>query len=509
MKRTLLLFIAGVGMMTANAQCPPTISCPSNITVGTDPNLCGAVINYTTPVGLDTCVMGADSLMYSGSIVNWIIPAGVTSLTIEARGAEGGTGSSSTTTGGLGAIMIGDFAVTPGDTLQVLVGQHPSATSPTNGGGGGTFVVDMANNPLIVAGGGGGSSNSLDSPNKHGNTTTTGGQGTGGGGTGGINGNGGNIGASFASGAGGGFLTDGQDGWTANTGGHAFLNGGAGGTGGAVGGFGGGGTGSGYVVGAGGGGYSGGGGGSNSAGAGVGGGGGSFNAGTNQNNTGGVNNGHGFVKFTWGGAGQPTTQTAGLPSGSMFPVGTTTNTFVTTNSAGTDSCSFTVTVIDSGQVTVLGALSQDTICTSAGTLTLPAGTPAGGTYSGTGVTGNSFDPAAAQLGNHWIYYTDTVGCQNTDSAMITVVWCTGIEEGPLSDIVRILPNPSEGLFQLSIPQGEYFESLELFDVSGRKVWIANDPRSTTQVDLRGSANGLYMLHVGMKGQRQTFRLLKK
>lgn len=41
------------------------------------------------------------------------------------------------------------------------------------------------------------------------------------------------------------------------------------------------------------------------------------------------------------------TQTAGLPSGSAFPVGTTTNTFVATDAAGnTDTCSFTVTVDD-------------------------------------------------------------------------------------------------------------------------------------------------------------------
>ena len=44
--------------------------------------------------------------------------------------------------------------------------------------------------------------------------------------------------------------------------------------------------------------------------------------------------------------GANTTQTAGLPSGSAFPVGTTTNTFTVTDGAGlTASCSFTVTVL--------------------------------------------------------------------------------------------------------------------------------------------------------------------
>src|SRR5712671_2920159 len=44
--------------------------------------------------------------------------------------------------------------------------------------------------------------------------------------------------------------------------------------------------------------------------------------------------------------GATTTQTAGLPSGASFPVGTTTNTFRVTDAAGNHTdCSFTVTVL--------------------------------------------------------------------------------------------------------------------------------------------------------------------
>jgi len=45
--------------------------------------------------------------------------------------------------------------------------------------------------------------------------------------------------------------------------------------------------------------------------------------------------------------GATVTQTSGLASGSLFPVGTTTNTFVATDASGNQStCSFTVTVVD-------------------------------------------------------------------------------------------------------------------------------------------------------------------
>jgi len=53
------------------------------------------------------------------------------------------------------------------------------------------------------------------------------------------------------------------------------------------------------------------------------------------------------VSFVIDSVGVTLSQTAGLPSGSTFPVGTTTNTFVTTDAVGnTATCSFDVTVVD-------------------------------------------------------------------------------------------------------------------------------------------------------------------
>ena len=348
MKKTILksMLIVSTLLMGINvkAQCP-TITCPSDMVVNNDSGLCSAVVNYAAPIGNDFCATVRDTLFYTGAIVNWTVPAGITNLNIEVRGAEGGYTTSSSIVPGLGAIMIGDFAVNPGDVFKVLVGENNNAG---NGGGGGSFVTDLSNNPFIIAGGGGGASGGIDSPDKHGQVGTTGGIGAGGGGVGGTAGNGGNIGASFAAGAGGGLLTNGADGWTTGSGGQAFINGGAGANVGfGIGGFGGGGNGSGNQVGGGGGGYSGGGGGSNSAGAGVGGGGASFNSGTNQNNTSGANTGHGMVVFTYTNPSTLTvTQLSGLSSGSTFPVGVTTNTFEVSNGTQMDTCSFTVTVND-------------------------------------------------------------------------------------------------------------------------------------------------------------------
>ncbi len=61
-------------------------------------------------------------------------------------------------------------------------------------------------------------------------------------------------------------------------------------------------------------------------------------------------------------------------------------------------------------------------CRTGGTVSLSGATPAGGAYSGTGVTGNIFDPMVAGVGVHPITYsyTDGNGCTGTCTFNITV-----------------------------------------------------------------------------------------
>ena len=340
-----------VATVTVVDSIAPTIECPADIAVSNDDGECGAVVEFDDPEVDDNCPLdlngpsGQAMFSYTGNIETWTVPAGVTSITIEARGAEGGNSNSSNFGPGQGAILSGDFAVTPGQQLKILVGQKPQFGNG-NGGGGGTFVTDISNNPLIIAGGGGGSSNA-DNPNKDAQLGTAGGDGPLGGGAGGDNGEGGKVGVGFYQGGGaGGLLTDGEEGSYSDDFGKAFVNGGAGGLTFAVGGFGGGGHGSAWVIGGAGGGYSGGGAGSNVNVEGGGGGGGSFNGGANSTAMVG-NTGHGLVNITWNVTGGALVQTTGLPSGSLFPIGTTINTFVITDESGnTASCSFEVTVTD-------------------------------------------------------------------------------------------------------------------------------------------------------------------
>ncbi len=62
------------------------------------------------------------------------------------------------------------------------------------------------------------------------------------------------------------------------------------------------------------------------------------------------------------------------------------------------------------------------VCENSAAISLSGGTPAGGTYSGIGVSNGNFDPTVAGVGTSTIFYsiTDNSGCSNIDSSTITV-----------------------------------------------------------------------------------------
>jgi hypothetical protein len=63
-----------------------------------------------------------------------------------------------------------------------------------------------------------------------------------------------------------------------------------------------------------------------------------------------------------------------------------------------------------------------TTCVNGAPITLTGGNPAGGTYSGPGITGGQFDPGSLPQGSYTYYYnyTDNNGCPGSDSASITI-----------------------------------------------------------------------------------------
>lgn len=109
---------------------------------------------------------------------------------------------------------------------------------------------------------------------------------------------------------------------------------------------------------------------------------------------------------------------------------TTSNRVITPSSSGWYQVTLSDTVstaTDSVFITVLAnppvnLTLPSSICEDDNPLSLTQGFPAGGSYTGNGISGNSFDPATAGVGNSTIIYTyiDPNGCSGQDTAVISV-----------------------------------------------------------------------------------------
>ncbi|MEI6765665.1 MAG: glycine-rich protein [Bacteroidota bacterium] len=144
-----------------------------SLTVTTSNN-CSA--SSSTTISVSNCVPGSTTFIYTGNIQYFTVPSCVTSITVEAYGAEGGGTSGITGTGGKGGKAIATIPVTPGETLNLFVGGMglsapvqiqggynggggTNASSDNTGAGGGASDIRRGltlNDRLVVAGGGGG-----------------------------------------------------------------------------------------------------------------------------------------------------------------------------------------------------------------------------------------------------------------------------------------------------------------------------------------------------------------
>ncbi|MDC8002463.1 HYR domain-containing protein [Aureisphaera galaxeae] len=191
------------------------------------------------------------------------------------------------------------------------------------------------------------------------------------------------------------------------------------------------------------------------------------------------------------------TQTAGLPSGSVFPMGTTTNTFeYTDNSGNTTTCSFDVTVLDTVPPVLDSCPSDVVVPTAAGTceailnVSLPNATD---TCSGVTVTSDPSPGTILPWGTHIITVTATDDAGNTDTcsfnfvvqdneapivtcpadivvnndpgtcgAVVTFPNATAVDNCTPTQVLQILGPPSGSVF----PVGTTIVGFEGFDLFG-------------------------------------------
>lgn len=152
--------------------------------------------------------------------------------------------------------------------------------------------------------------------------------------------------------------------------------------------------------------------------------------------------GSGGSGFTWDN---------GVTNGVPFtpPLGTTTYTVSGTDVNGCAATDQVVVTVTPGTPPTITPVAP--VCIDNGLVAL-SGSPAGGTFSGTGVTGTNFNPATAGAGTHTITYTTSGGCSGTINSNIVVNPLPTVSINAQANLcansgaVTLVGNPAEGTF---------------------------------------------------------------
>lgn len=186
---------------------------------------------------------------------------------------------------------------------------------------------------------------------------------------------------------------------------------------------------------------------------------------------------------------------------------TVTNTIAASGSCPQVSETFEVTINALPTVTVSENLS---VCDYDGIIALTGESPTGGTYSGNGVTGNSFDPEVAGVGSHTITYTyvDGNGCENSATLTVEVDGCLGIETDNANTFV-IAPNPASDYITVTVAENNTIRDIQLISLDGKVITteITTIDSSTLKVDVSSIAKGTYLIQLISENGQSTKKVV--
>jgi PKD repeat protein len=193
----------------------------------------------------------------------------------------------------------------------------------------------------------------------------------------------------------------------------------------------------------------------------------------------------------------------------VWSTGETTQSIVVTSSgnynvlAGSSGCysSSATSVITVHALPNVSFVEPNMACLDWTPYVIQGGIPFGGSYSGTGLTANVFNPSAAGIGSHEITYTytDVNSCTNTAIATLVVDDCAGLSSLE-SEVLYLYPNPSSGIMKFSVVQ-ENLISIQVFDEAGRIVKFLQPNSSVNEISLSELADGLYTVIIN-RGESQ-------
>ncbi len=183
-----------------------------------------------------------------------------------------------------------------------------------------------------------------------------------------------------------------------------------------------------------------------------------------------------------------------VSSGSVYiitPIATSVFTVIGLSAEGcSNSAVTTVTVLALPSVSLMPFGSS--LCLNSPTIML-SGSPVGGVYSGTGVTGNMFDPATVGDFTLTYAYTDNNGCVNSDSKPISVDPCTGfVGEAVKDNEVTIYPNPASSRLSVKV---DWTGTLKMLDNTGSSIYQQPLESGLNKMDITFLAPGIYFIKI--------------
>lgn len=166
-----------------------------------------------------------------------------------------------------------------------------------------------------------------------------------------------------------------------------------------------------------------------------------------------------------------------------------------------DSVTEPITVLASPEVSLS---TIEDVCDDTPSFTLNGGAPAGGTYSGIGVIGNTFDPSTVSPGMYSISYTylDPNGCTGTAVQTFEVHSCADVLD-LMENNISIYPNPVIGAFHLDTDLP--IETLHLFTIDGNLVKSFEPENKVHKVE--GLSSGMYILSMRLMGAEYRSRIV--
>lgn len=148
----------------------------------------------------------------------------------------------------------------------------------------------------------------------------------------------------------------------------------------------------------------------------------------------------------------------------------------------------------------IAAIAQ-ALCNTTGTVNL-AGSPFGGTFTGTGIVGNTFSPQAAGTGTFVVSYSYTGSntCSGIAHTNIIVANCTGMEELNRALAFEVYPNPASDDLHVSFPDMEP-RTISIYSMNGELVYSEKVQAMQHTLHISELSRGLYVLKVsGAEGQ---------